>query len=181
MNETVKLILNVVSAAVIEVVIYIFLHESGHALVGLACGAKISAFSIVGAYTSLTGGTFNIFTSSLLKAGGMVFPLAISLLYILFIFDKNKDKFFYRLFSMFFSLVPVMSLWTWILVPVAYMAGDKTTPDDVIQFLNISGIHPVIIMSVSLLVFILMGLLAWKRGIVQIWIELVRGKNTKLK
>lgn len=175
MNSKLKFVLLLLSAALTSVVVYIFLHESGHALVAVACGAKITSFSIIRAYTSWVGGTYSVFTASALKAAGMVLPLIAAVIYMLFIFNKNRQGSFYRMFSLFFSLFPVMTLLAWVIVPIAYMAGDTNTPDDVIQFLNVSGLNPVIVIVVSLLIFLLSLLLAWKKGVMQIWLDLIRG------
>lgn len=76
-----------------------------------------------------------------------------------------------------------MSLLAWVIVPIAFMAGDTTNPDDVIQFLNVSGMHPVIVMVLAFVLFIGGILAAWKKGVLQIWIDLVSGsmvlKNRK--
>lgn len=64
MNKKLGLILKIIFAAFIELILYIFLHEGGHALVAVLCGAKITSFSIVGAHTSWTGGSFTVFFHS---------------------------------------------------------------------------------------------------------------------
>ncbi|MGN0352574.1 MAG: site-2 protease family protein [Roseburia sp.] len=173
MNEKVKRIGILLLAAFIEVIVYIVLHEGGHSFIAILCGAKITNFSILGAYMSATGGEFTQFSSSLMKVAGMAFPLVISVIYMLFGFKKKKQGEFYRTFSMLFSLVPVMSLLAWVFVPIAYMRGDTTNNDDVIQFIAISGIHPVCVMIVSAILFLLLCFIAWKKGMIQIWIDLV--------
>lgn len=170
------LFLKMILAAFLEVIVYIFLHEGGHALVAVSCGAKITAFSIVGAFTSSTGGNYTQVTLSLLNIAGMAFPLIISVCYMMFFFRKNRKGEFYRIFSLFFTLTPAMSLLAWVIVPIAFMAGDTTNPDDVIQFLNTSGIHPVIVMVLALILFVGIVFAAWKKGILQIWIDMVSGK-----
>ncbi|MDE7223528.1 MAG: hypothetical protein K2O34_07090, partial [Acetatifactor sp.] len=169
-------LLKVVLAAFLEIIVYIFLHEAGHALVAVSCGAKITAFSIVGAFTSSTGGNYTQATYSLLNIAGMAFPLIISVCYMMLFFRKNKKGEFYRIFSMFFILMPAMSLLAWVIVPIAFMAGDTANPDDVIQFLNTSGIHPVIVMVLALILFVGIVFAAWKRGIPQMWINMLSGK-----
>lgn len=89
-------------AAFIEVMLYIFLHEGGHALVAISCGAEITTFSIVGAYTSSVGGSYTQVTGAILNIAGMALPLIISVCYMVFFFRKNRGGEFYRIFSMFF-------------------------------------------------------------------------------
>ncbi len=179
MNGKVKLIAVLLLSACMEIPVYICLHEAGHALIAIACGAEILSFSIVGAYVSSMGGNFTRVTSSLMNIAGMALPLIFAVCYMLFIFNKNKQGYFYRIFSLFFVIAPVGSLMTWVFIPVAYLAGDTTSPDDVIHFLNSSGIHPAIVMSGALVMLVWTGFLAWKKGIVQIWLELVM-QNKKL-
>ena len=161
-------------AAFLEVIIYICLHEGGHALVAVMCGAEIIAFNIIGANVSWMGGNFNQFTFSLAQIAGMAFPVIISVCYMLFVFNKNKQGIFYSAFSFFFAVIPVGSILAWVFVPIAYIAGDTENPDDVIQFLNTSGINPVILMISSLAAFILIIILAWKKGVIRAWMNLIR-------
>ena len=51
---------------------YIALHEGGHALVAVCCGARITKFSVFGAYTAYEGGTFTAVTLSLTNIAGML-------------------------------------------------------------------------------------------------------------
>ncbi len=173
MNNKMSLLLKMLLAVFIETILYIFLHEGGHALVAVLCGAKITSFSIVGAYVISTGGNYTQVTSSLQKVAGALLPVVFSVCYILFGFNKNKKGEFYRIFSMFSAFIPIGSLFAWVFVPVAFMAGDTEKPDDVIQFLNISGIHPVIVMSISAALILAYIFIIWKRGILQIWLDIV--------
>lgn len=159
--------------AVLCTILYIFLHEGGHALVAVLCGAKITSFSIIGAHTSATGGNYTQAAAALLHLAGMLLPVVCSACYILFCFRRNREGDFYRMFSLFFWLMPTASLLAWVFVPIAFMAGDITNPDDVIQFLNVSGIHPILVMSLSAAAFAGAVLLAWKKGIIQMWLDLI--------
>lgn len=174
MNEKAKLLLQLLAAAGIEILVYIFLHESGHALIAVCCGAKIVSFQIIGASVTSIGGTYTVFTQSLLSLAGMALPLFISVCYMLFVYRNNKTNQFYRLFSMFFSLFPVITLLAWVFVPFAYLAGDTTNPDDVIQFLNASALHPLLVVFLSLVLFCGLIFLSWKKGLLQIWLNLFR-------
>lgn len=172
MKKNVGFMWKLLLAAFIEAILYIFLHEGGHALVAISCGAKITSFSIIGAYTVSIGGNYTQVTEVILNIAGMLLPLIISVCYMVFFFRKDKEGEFYRIFSMFFSLVPVMSLLAWVIVPIAYMAGDTTNPDDIIQFLNVSGIHPVIVMILAFMLFGGLIFVAQRKGILQIWIDI---------
>ena len=53
MNPAAKKILSLFASLIIAIPLYIFLHEGGHALTALLCGAKITQFSIMAAYSRL--------------------------------------------------------------------------------------------------------------------------------
>ena len=55
--------------------LYIFVHELGHTIVAIVCGAEITEFSILGAHMSYNGGTFSKAMFSLFHAAGMLFPI----------------------------------------------------------------------------------------------------------
>lgn len=123
MGEKGKLVLHIFVAAILTVVLYILLHEGGHALVAVACGARITRFSILGAYVVSVGGNYNVFTGSLRIAAGAVLPVLLSTLWLL-LFKRNRQGSFYKAFSLLFTIMPLMSLWAWILAPISYMAGN---------------------------------------------------------
>lgn len=179
MNKKMGLLLKMLLAVFIGVILYIFLHEGGHALVAVLCGAKITSFSIIGAHTGSIEGNFTQTTSSLLKLAGMLLPIIFSACYLLIGFNKNREGEFYRIISMFFWLIPAGSLLAWIFVPIAFMTGNTENPDDVIQFLNVSGIHPLIVMSFSAAFLVVFILLAWKKGIIKIWWDIVSGNKKR--
>lgn len=70
-----------------------------------------------------------------------------------------------------------MSLLAWVIVPIAFMAGATTNLDDVIQFLNVSGIHPVVVMILAFVLFVGIIFVAWKKGVLQIWTDMVLGNR----
>lgn len=83
----------------------------------LGCGAEILDFSIIGAHVTSAGGTYNAFTSCLLNAAGVGFPILVSVTYMLFLFRPKCKKTWYRVFSFLFSVVPCYSLLAWIFIP----------------------------------------------------------------
>ena len=171
--ETRKRLL-VIPAALLVIPVYIFLHELGHLLVMVACGARILSFSIFTASVSGAGGHFTPFTQSLLDIAGAGFPLLVSLIYVLFFFDGRRQGVFSRFFSALFVLIPVMGLLAWVIVPVVYLFGHTTGAEDVIHFLNHSAVHPILLMVLSLGVFCAFLGLAWKKGVFGVWQQLLK-------
>jgi len=160
----------------IELPLYIFLHEGGHSLVAILCGAKITHFSILNAHINSQGGIYNTFTSSLLNIAGVLFPLFWSFLCLIF-YCKNKENDFYRIFTFFICLMPVGSVFAWVLVPVLYMLGNAPANDDVTKFINNSGIHPLWVILCAILILSAMITFAWYKKVIQNFKHTVNEKS----
>ena len=65
MNLKVKKILSLFASILILIPLYVALHEGGHALTAVLCGARITQFRILGAYMAYEGGIFTSLTLSL--------------------------------------------------------------------------------------------------------------------
>lgn len=52
----VKVIVSLMVSLLIVFPVYVVLHEGGHTLAAALCGAKITRFSVLGAYMSYEGG-----------------------------------------------------------------------------------------------------------------------------
>ncbi len=155
-------------------ILYIVVHESGHSLVILACGGRITRFSILNAVVSSQGGNYTYFTSSLLNAAGMLLPVIVSVIHLL-LFYKEKGKVGYRrTISIFFPFISSLSVLAWFFVPIAYLAGDTQSNEDVIKFINNSRWNPVLVMILAILLFIGMVILLWKKRVVHGWIDMLK-------
>ena len=71
MNPTAKKLVSLFVSLILMFPAYILLHEGGHALAAISCGARITEFSILGAYMRYEGGRFTAVTLSLFHAAGM--------------------------------------------------------------------------------------------------------------
>jgi hypothetical protein len=165
-------------SAIAAVLLYIILHEGGHTLVAVLCGAKITKFSITGAYMSYDGGLFNTFTLSLLNAAGMLLPIALACLYILF-YRKDAQGLFYRVFSMILCAVSFFSVFAWVIVPVLYLVGAAPQKDDVTKFIENSGLPPLFVVLLAVLLLGFMTAAAWHRRIIQNYWQALKSLNSK--
>ena len=177
MENRKQMILSVLGSVFLVLILYIILHESGHCLVAVLCGAKITEFSVLSAHMSYEGGTFNASTASLLNAAGLLLPLLISGVYMLF-YSKTSQNTFYRIFSFMFGLLPFFSLIAWVFVPLLYLSGNAPAYDDVTQFLDNSGMNPWIVCLAAALLLTCGFALAWKKKIVQNYWQTCRGART---
>ena len=107
-------------SALITVFIYILLHELGHMIVMLSAGATITDFSIFTAHVRGVGGNYTNLSNLWLHANGALLPVIVALIYALF-YKKDAEGIFYHLFSYMFLLVPIASLFAWVIIPFLYI------------------------------------------------------------
>lgn len=164
--------LYVILSACIVVPLYILCHEGGHALVALLGGAEITSFHIIGAYVGSEGGSFNTITSGLFLASGMLLPVLLSLSYML-LYKKASENRGYRIFSCMLTMAFSAPTAAWIVVPVLYLLNRAPAGDDVTKFLDVTGMHPIVLIALSVTLLIVNIMLAWYKNIIQnYWNEL---------
>lgn len=143
--------------------LYIFFHESGHALVALANGATITRFSIVNAYMSYDGGNFTPAATALLNIAGMLLPVVLVVLLLPF-YNKKATGVFYTVFCFFVFVIPTASVLAWVLVPLLAATGTAPQSDDATKFIVNSGLPPLLVAAGGLLLFgLLLAALFYKR------------------
>lgn len=155
-------------SAAIGLVLYIILHEMGHCIVAVACGARITEFSIFTAHMSYTGGSFTDISDLWLHANGMAFPLIVSYVYML-CYQKEKESVFYRIFSYLVVIMPTASVLAWVVIPVVYLVGNAPVGDDVTKFLNnfCTRYSPVYVTIGALVLIMITVVLMVKKRIIQ--------------
>ncbi len=128
----------------------------------ILCGARVTAFSIVGAYTSSEGGNYTIFTHSLLHIAGALLPFMVSICFLLFLQERQrKETLSYHCILYYHCLSgkPVLvGIRTYSL-----SFGNVPPSDDVSQFLEVSKIHPLIVSVCAAAVVILYLMWMWKK------------------
>ena len=165
-NLKVRKILAVLLSVACMIPLYVVLHEGGHALVAVMCGARITKFSILGAYMNYEGGQFSAAMFSLFHAAGMLLPLLAAILYMI-AYQSGARSIFYRIFSFLVLLLPVGAVLAWVGVPILCLAGYEPTGDDVEKFLDSSGVHPLAVTAAAALLLAGCIGLAWKKKILQ--------------
>lgn len=163
MTKRKKLRLQVLIGAFAAIMLYVFLHESGHCIVAIMCGSKITEFSFMPAHMAYSGGSFTDFSYALFHMAGILFPYTISLLYAL-IYPINKTKkILLKAFSVAFCGTSVGTLFSGIVIPIMYLTGTAPQGDDMTKLLDILDIPPIIISVIALLLcFISITILIFK-------------------
>ena len=166
MNPTTKKLVSLFVSLILMFPAYILLHEGGHALAAISCGARITEFSILGAYMRYEGGRFTAMTLSLFHAAGTLLPVILAVVYML-AYRSGSRSVFYRIFSFFALLMPVGSILGWVVVPVLCLLGEAPGTDDAAKFIESSGLSPWIVLGGAALLFAGCLLLAWRKKIPQ--------------
>ena len=135
-------------------VLYTFLHESGHALLGLLFGGKLTAFSInfwdLSAHAGLSG-EFTDLQRSLISLAGVSLPLLAWLIFL--IVAPKKGDTVLEWFKLAGSMAVLNTLLAWIVIPFLYLAG-RAPADDCTNFLRVSGAQPLFVSGLALLVYL---------------------------
>jgi hypothetical protein len=173
MNIKSKFVLSVIIAAIAATILYITLHELGHTVVAVACGARITNFSIINAKMAYEGGTFTPVTQSLLNVAGMIFPLLIAAISVCF-YKKNSESIIYHIGYLFFTMVSTTAALTWIIIPITALFSQPPAGDDVTKFMLVSGWHPQSIAIGALLIFSLMIIWVFLKGLPFAFIQVVK-------
>ena len=176
MQKKVKFILTMFASAILTVFIYIVLHETGHMIVMLSAGARITEFSIFGAHISGEGGNYTNASDLWLHANGALFPLLLSYIYLL-LYKTDSQNPYYRIVSLFVSLIPAFSMLAWFIIPFVFMSGNAPAGDDVTLFLyNFSQGHsPVIVSIIAALLIGISIVLIIKKKVFHNYIEVIKG------
>jgi hypothetical protein len=139
------------------VFMYTFLHEAGHALVGLLFGGQINAFSVnffdLSAHVGISG-DFTRFQRTIMNLAGVSLPFLAWLVFILA--TPKKSNLAIEIFKVTSALFVLNVFLVWIVFPFLYMRGSAPS-DDATHFLNNSGAPPLLVAGL----FLLLSLGGW--------------------
>lgn len=184
MNRKIKIIISYLPILVILLYFYTFLHECGHALIGIICGGKIDRFVLgFNAHISMSGASYTMFTEALMLLMGVSLPIIFLVIALIFYKPKIKNNYYHIIYG-YLSLMITNSLLAWIIIPLISLFTLPPAGDDATRFLSITGLHPLIVMMTSLLLIILLVFLIYKRGLIrkikEINNELLKGEHFKI-
>ena len=165
-----KMLLSLLAIAIIMIPLYIFLHESGHAIVAIMYGAENVRISILTASMSSDFIEYTLFTRLLMNIAGMLFPVIVFSTIALF-YSPRKTSILYRCF--YYCIVPVTiaPVLAWVLVPIIGTLSEMPPGDDVTKFITNSGWHPGVVVIGALTLVALLILLFYKKGILRLYKE----------
>ncbi|MDE6625972.1 MAG: hypothetical protein K2K56_06350 [Lachnospiraceae bacterium] len=163
----------VLAMMLVSIVMYIIIHESGHALVAALCGANNVKISILSSITWYTGGSFTAITEALFNVAGIVLPVCVSWISMFFYSKRCKNLVYYMAYVCFY-IITTASVLAWVFLPVYSMFAPSPENDDVTKFLNISGISPVIVSLTAVIVILFSIFIAVRKQLFNFFIQLAK-------
>jgi len=162
-----------------DIIVYSFLHEMGHMLIGIIKGGKITAFKVgIGAYVSIVGAKHSMISLPLLNAFGALLPYIINFVLILFYKESMND--FIKLSNFFFTVAVAASIIPWVIIPFLYLNSNAPAGDDVTKFLDSSKISPLLVSLIAfLLIFMLLYISLKVKRIHMAYIKILKELNKK--
>ena len=155
--------------------LYIFLHEAGHALVGLMYGNTIESFVVFGQWPHVRLAYpyyFTDFGLGLFFAGGILLPLIVGAIAICFYRPGVKSHWYHEFFHRTADILPFVTLVVWAGFPILSLFATPPQWEDVTRFMNVTEIHPLLVSLGTLVIVSAYWLLVHKKGILKRWGEL---------
>ncbi len=164
--------------------LYTLLHEGGHALVAIMYGGRIDSFVLgFDAHVTLSGANFTRIGECLFNSAGVLLP-AVSLAVALKFYNRNLEHLIYHYMYAGISIVITSSFLAWVAIPLISLFTAPPAGDDVSRFLEVSGLNPLLISLIALLLMFLFVLFAYKKGLYSKIIEYLKAlsqvEHTKL-
>ncbi len=133
---------------------YMIVHEGGHALVGLAFGGAVTEFYInplaISAHVGIAG-TFSPVQDALKNIAGAGLPWLLWLVFILAVPRQGSSSL--EILKVFLSVCVVNTFLVWVILPILYAVGQPVIGDDVTWFLQNSGFNPWLFAAVMALIY----------------------------
>ena len=176
MSLKAKKVLSLLASVMCMLPLYVVLHEGGHALVAVLCGARVTSFSVAAASMSYQGGRFTALTLSLFHAAGVLLPVLAAVVYML-TYRRQTKSVCYCIVSFMVLLMPMGSILAWVIVPVLSLMGSAPRDDDAAKFIDSSGLSPWAVLLGAVLLLACCLWIAWKKKIPQnYWSALTQDK-----
>lgn len=144
---------------------YTLLHEGGHALAGLISNGRVDKMVLgLNARVYIEGARFTPFTESLFSLSGVLMPVLFLMISLAFYSHKIKNSIVQISYILFYTSVSG-SLLAWLFVPLLSLFTSIPVNDDITKFLNISGLHPIILSSVTIVLFSFLLYVGYRKGL----------------
>ena len=166
--------------------VYAFLHEAGHALVGIAYGGTIERFVFwnFNPHVVIVGANYSQIGKPLMNVAGILLPILISVIAISFYNLKIKFAGYHLCcFTAILSLV-LGAFAGWVIIPIRSLFTLSVMHEDMVRFSYNAGFHPVLVSLMGLFLIGAFTFFAHKKGILAgAWSALnsLNGKEVTVK
>ncbi len=162
--------------------LYTFLHEGGHALLGLLFGGRVHTFSVnffnLSAHVGMDG-SFSSLQQALISTAGVSLPVLLCMLFILLVPGRGEPVISW--FTVAFFMASVNALLAWVVIPVLALLG-QTPSDDSYNFLNVTRLPPLLVSGAALAVYLACWVLFLRKmGGAQAIVRLFRNPDLEFK
>src|SRR5690349_7576125 len=134
---------------------YAFLHEMGHAIIGLLLGQSLTEINVsfwnFGAHVGMTGGRLTQNQLAIQSAAGVSLPLLIWGIFISLV--PRKANFSLEILKLISSMAVVNTLLAWIVLPIFFINGNAPS-DDVTNFLRYSQMSPLLLIFIAIILYV---------------------------
>jgi len=162
-----------IAAIFLIIVLYIFLHEKGHALAVVAFGGTINEIIVLGFNARIRySGVYGIVANGTIIVFGTLFPLIIFVIAFIFYkpdinFKSQLIKDCYHYFYLIFASIFIAPLFTWVFLVLP-------ESQDPIFFIIITGIQPLVVAFSSFALLLLVGFFIYKKKLIHNVLNLFR-------
>jgi len=154
--------------------LYTLLHEGGHALVAIIYGGRIESFVLgFSAHITQSGANFTRIGQSIFNSAGTLLPV-FSLVVALKFYNRKVNNLIYHYIYAGISIAITSSLFAWVAIPIMSLFTAPPAGDDVSKFLEVSGLNPLLVSFIALLLIFLLALIIYKKGLYSKIIEYLK-------
>lgn len=134
---------------------YTFLHEAGHALVGLLLGQSLTEFNVnfwsFEAHVGLIGGQLTLSQLAIRSLAGAGLPFMLWAFFIGLV--PRKTNFLLEMLKLLSAMMVVNTLLAWIVLPILFIF-EAAPSDDVTNFLRYSQIPPLVLAAIAAIFYL---------------------------
>lgn len=152
-------------SGIVMLFLYTLLHEGGHALVGILYGGKVDRMVLgLNAHVSISGAVYSQAGEALLNVAGLLLPL-LFLVVALVVYQAKFKSALYHIFHAVMWMGISSSLLAWVIIPIVALVDRPPVGDDTTNFLSNTGLHPLLLILMAMLIITGLIMLAIKRGL----------------
>jgi hypothetical protein len=154
--------------------IYTFLHEMGHGIIGVLSGGNINKLILgFNARINIRNTNYNSITLPLMNVMGMLLPYVVFLILSLN-YKKDQSNILYKVGHGIYVFGILASLLPWVIIPLISIFTTPPRGDDVTNFIQNSGLQPMFISLLGIILFALFLYLSIQKDIIRNFMGIIK-------